>query len=346
MKKAIIFAAVALAGALNFPGRAVFAQDARSTIAQSLTPPALALSRVTPSPDRISTAQGRRGLWLHRWPQDAQICDRAGGHFQTLSRCRPSEILGPHHGHLQRPGDRGMAGREIPCAGSFRCPHPASGPSAAMDAAELGRDHDRRRQDHRPGFGAAGLLRQRAARRVAWSWMRSMPAWAPRRISRARMSAARPSSSTPCWGCRITAAVKRADDKGAAVILEVSMLPGNMRYQAYPSGTKAPAFTLGNDDGTAARQYDRGGGGRGQSESDAGRPEGAEPSRRRWYGAPCRAPPMRRSTSPPTRMAGSRAPATMAAASPSMLGLAEYYAKIPQGQAQAHHDLHRTGRTS
>jgi hypothetical protein len=49
-------------------------------------------------------------------------------------------------------------------------------------------------------------------------------------------------------------AVKRADDKGAAAVFEVSMLPGNMRYEAYPSGTKAPAFTVGNDDGTAARQ--------------------------------------------------------------------------------------------
>jgi hypothetical protein len=49
-------------------------------------------------------------------------------------------------------------------------------------------------------------------------------------------------------------AVKRADDKGAAVIFEVNMLPGNARYQAYPSGTKAPAFTVGNDDGTAARK--------------------------------------------------------------------------------------------
>jgi hypothetical protein len=47
-------------------------------------------------------------------------------------------------------------------------------------------------------------------------------------------------------------AVKRAADKGAAVVFEVSMLPGNMRYQAYPSGTKAPAFTVGNDDGAAA----------------------------------------------------------------------------------------------
>jgi hypothetical protein len=48
-------------------------------------------------------------------------------------------------------------------------------------------------------------------------------------------------------------AVKRADDKGAAVMFEVDMLPGNMRYQAYPSNTKAPAFTVGSDDGLAVR---------------------------------------------------------------------------------------------
>lgn len=48
-------------------------------------------------------------------------------------------------------------------------------------------------------------------------------------------------------------AVRRADAKGAAAILEVNMLPGNARYQAYPSGTKGPAFTVGHDDGVAAR---------------------------------------------------------------------------------------------
>jgi hypothetical protein len=48
-------------------------------------------------------------------------------------------------------------------------------------------------------------------------------------------------------------AVRRADAKGAAAILEVNMLPGNARYQAYPSGTKAPAFTIGHDEGVAAR---------------------------------------------------------------------------------------------
>ena len=48
-------------------------------------------------------------------------------------------------------------------------------------------------------------------------------------------------------------AVRRADAKGAAAVVEVNMLPGNARYQAYPSGTKAPAFTVAHDDGTAAR---------------------------------------------------------------------------------------------
>ena len=54
-------------------------------------------------------------------------------------------------------------------------------------------------------------------------------------------------------GLKPEGAAKRADAKGAAAIFEVDMLPGNMRYQAYPSGTKAPAFTVGSDDGFAAR---------------------------------------------------------------------------------------------
>jgi hypothetical protein len=54
-------------------------------------------------------------------------------------------------------------------------------------------------------------------------------------------------------GLKPEGAVRRADANGAAAIFEVDMLPGNMRYQAYPSGTKAPAFTVGSDDGYAAR---------------------------------------------------------------------------------------------
>lgn len=49
------------------------------------------------------------------------------------------------------------------------------------------------------------------------------------------------------------ALTKRADGKGAAAIFEVDMLPGNMRYQGYPSNTKAPAFTVGSGDGFAFR---------------------------------------------------------------------------------------------
>ncbi len=54
-------------------------------------------------------------------------------------------------------------------------------------------------------------------------------------------------------GMKPEGAVKRADQKGAAAIFEVNMLPGNLRYQAYPSGTQAPAFTVGSVDGYAAR---------------------------------------------------------------------------------------------
>jgi hypothetical protein len=48
-------------------------------------------------------------------------------------------------------------------------------------------------------------------------------------------------------------AVRTVDGKGAAAIFEVDMMPGNMRYQAYPSNTTAPAFTVGGDDGVAVR---------------------------------------------------------------------------------------------
>jgi hypothetical protein len=48
-------------------------------------------------------------------------------------------------------------------------------------------------------------------------------------------------------------AVKRADESGAVAIFEADVLPGNMRYQAYPSNTRAPAFTLGGEDGLAVR---------------------------------------------------------------------------------------------
>ena len=54
-------------------------------------------------------------------------------------------------------------------------------------------------------------------------------------------------------GVRSEGAVQRADANGAAAILDVHMLPGNMRYQAYPSRTTAPTFSLGSEDGYAVR---------------------------------------------------------------------------------------------
>lgn len=50
-------------------------------------------------------------------------------------------------------------------------------------------------------------------------------------------------------GLRDEGALRRADTKSAAVVFDVVMLPGNLRYQAYPSRTNAPAFSLGSEDG-------------------------------------------------------------------------------------------------
>jgi len=54
-------------------------------------------------------------------------------------------------------------------------------------------------------------------------------------------------------GAPAETAWRRAAGKGAAVVFDAQMLPGNMRYQAYPSGTDIPAFTLGGADGMAVR---------------------------------------------------------------------------------------------
>lgn len=48
-------------------------------------------------------------------------------------------------------------------------------------------------------------------------------------------------------------AVRRAQDKGAAAIIIAIQLPGNIRTQLYPTGTTVPTFSLGMDDGFALR---------------------------------------------------------------------------------------------
>jgi hypothetical protein len=48
-------------------------------------------------------------------------------------------------------------------------------------------------------------------------------------------------------------AVERAEAKGAAAILDVIAAPGNFRMQLYPKGNKIPAFSIGYEDGNAVR---------------------------------------------------------------------------------------------
>ena len=55
------------------------------------------------------------------------------------------------------------------------------------------------------------------------------------------------------FGLGDNGALPRADAHGAAAIFDVHMLPGNMRYQAYPKNTSVPTFTVGGDDGFAVR---------------------------------------------------------------------------------------------
>jgi len=57
----------------------------------------------------------------------------------------------------------------------------------------------------------------------------------------------------PGPGAAQTGALKRAQDKGAVAIFDVLGLPGNLRYQTYPVNTSVPTFALGMEDGNALR---------------------------------------------------------------------------------------------
>jgi hypothetical protein len=130
-----------------------------------------------------------------------------------------------------------------------------------------------------------------------------------------------------------TALQKRADAHGAAAIFEVDMLPGNMRYQGYPSNTKAPAFIVGSGDGFAVRDM--------FAEAAPG-----QPPRVRVLLEVKMVPNLKTSlvwgTLPGTsdetiyviahRDGWFDASGDNAAGVASMIGLAEYYAKVPQAQ--------------
>ena len=124
----------------------------------------------------------------------------------------------------------------------------------------------------------------------------------------------------------------RANEKGAAVVFDVQMLPGNMRYQAYPGGAQVPTFTVGNDDGDKVRNM---------IEAAAGSPVRVDvrldvemmPDRHTalvWGTLP--------GVSDETIYVSAHrdgwfdASGDNASGVASMIGLAEHYAKIPQSQ--------------
>ncbi len=49
-------------------------------------------------------------------------------------------------------------------------------------------------------------------------------------------------------------AIKRITDRGAAAIFVTLLIPGNLRFQFYPVGSTAPTFALGMQDGMAVRE--------------------------------------------------------------------------------------------
>jgi hypothetical protein len=49
-------------------------------------------------------------------------------------------------------------------------------------------------------------------------------------------------------------AIKRVEDRSAAAIFVVVMMPGNLKLQFYPVGSKVPVFALGLEDGVAVRE--------------------------------------------------------------------------------------------
>jgi hypothetical protein len=252
MKKMAIFAAIIalLSGLALLPG---LAQDARSTIAQSLTPPALSLSRVNPALIEFPLPKGDQayasidGRKMHQYVielADISKRYRDSGHpkfwgriIGTSSDRETEEWLAAKFRGLGL-SDVRIQHLDLPpqwMPQSWSVSMTGGGQTIALDSAQ-------------PDYYANGLPPGGLELDAVYAGLGTEADFAGKDVRGKAVFV------YTMLGAPETGAVKRAEEKGAAVILEVSMLPGNMRYQAYPSGTKAPAFTLGNDDGAAARR--------------------------------------------------------------------------------------------
>ena len=147
---------------------------------------------------------------------------------------------------------------------------------------------------------------------------------------------------------------KRAQAKGAAAIFDIVALPGNMRNQFYPSGVDIPVFSLGMRDGYAMRQL--------IGEAPADHPPRVKirldvkrvPDLKTgivWGTLPGRTAEKIYITA--HRDGWFDASTDNGSGVATMLGLAEYYARIPQQQRRrtmiflgldGHHNIARAGR--
>ena len=232
------------------------AQPARSTIAQSLSPPAFSLARVRealiefPLPKGAEIYGSIDGHKMHQYVVDlAQIAlrYRDAGHPQFWGR-----LIGTAS---ERNGS--VADRQVPLVRSLgRCTFNRSscrrnGCRSRGRAAMTSGGKTIQLTSAQPAYYANGCRRAACELEAVYAGLGTEADFMGKDV-RGKAVFVYGMLGLPDEGAE--RAVRRADAKGAAVIFAVSMLPGNMHYEAYPSNTKAPCFYLGNDDGTAARE--------------------------------------------------------------------------------------------
>src|SRR5215472_6749155 len=244
MKKTLIASA-----ALCLMTASVQAQDKpRSTIAQSLTPPALSQQRVTdgliefPLPKGEEKYRAIDGKKIHQYVVDLaniSLRYRDAGHPKFWGR-----IIGTES---DRQTEEYLAGK-FRAAGlsDVRIQHldlPPQWIPQTWDVALSAGGKTIHLNSAQPDYDAKPLPQGGVDLDAVYAGLGTEADFAGKDV-RGRAVFVYSQLGAPDEG-----GVKRAADKGAAAVFEVSMLPGNMRYQAYPSGTDAPAFTVGNDDG-------------------------------------------------------------------------------------------------
>jgi Peptidase family M28 len=228
----------------------------RSTIAQSLTPPAISLSRVQDSLIEFPLPKGEEaygsidGRKLHQYVVDlAQISlrYRDAGHPQFWGR-----LIGTSS---ERDTDRWLSGKFQSLGLSDvriqKLDLPPQWMPQSWSVAMSGSGKSIHLTSAQPAYNANGLPKGGVELEAVYAGLGTEADFMGKDV-RGKAVFIYGMLGLPDEGSE--RAVRRADAKGAAVVFAVSMLPGNMHYEAYPSSTKAPCFYLGNDDGIVARQ--------------------------------------------------------------------------------------------